>query len=293
MSPNVFRFAPSPNGRLHLGHAYSALCNARAAERHSGQLLLRIEDTDLSRSRRDYEAGIQEDLARLGVAFDGPVRRQSDHLDDYARAFACLDEAGLVYPCFCTRSQIAAASGGARDPDGAPVHAGPCRAISAEETRARLAAGESAAWRLNLERALAQIPGPLSWSEFGEGETAQCVRATPLAWGDIPLRGRERPAAYHLAVVVDDALQGVSDVVRGRDLQASTSLHRLLQALLGLPAPRYRHHRLVLDEQGRKLSKSAGSRSLASLREAGVTALDIRTAFGFDTGGGGLVARFS
>lgn len=293
MTSNVYRFAPSPNGRLHLGHAYSALGNARAALRHSGLLRLRIEDTDLARSRRDFEAGILEDLAWLGVAFDGPPRRQSDHLDDYARAFDRLDEAGLVYPCFCTRGQIAACSGGVRDPDGAPAHVGPCRAVSAEETRARLAAGEPAAWRLNLERALSRVSGPLVWSEFGEGETARIVSAAPLDWGDTALRGKERPAAYHLAVVVDDALQGVSDVVRGRDLYASTSLHRLLQALLGLPAPRYRHHRLVLDEDGRKLSKSLGSRSLASLREAGVTARDIRTSLGFESGGRALSVRLS
>lgn len=257
-------------------------------------MLLRIEDTDPVRSRREFEAGICEDLDWLGVAVHGPPRRQSDHLDDYAAAFARLEHAGLVYPCYCTRGQIAAAYGDERDPDGAPLHRGRCRAVSDEETRARFAAGEPSAWRLRVELALERVRGPLVWSEFGEGEVETRIHASPRDWGDIPLKGKQRPAAYHLAVVVDDALQAVTDVVRGRDLLASTSMHRLLQHLLGLRAPRYRHHRLVLGDDGLKLSKSASSQSLASLRDAGVRASEIRAALGFGPGGaGGLKVRFS
>ena len=276
----VLRFAPTPNGRLHLGHAYSALRNADLAERIGGRLLLRFEDTDSARCRPEYEAGILEDLAWLGVTCEPHPRRQSDHPADYDAAFQSLSGRGLVYPCYCTRGQLAAVSG-ERDPDGAALHRGPCMAVSSEETRARLALGDPAAWRLNLARAAAEVPDALYWPEFGEGDRETSVRATPRAWGDIVLRGKDRPAVYHLAVVVDDTLQGVTDVVRGRDLEPSTSVHRLLQALLGLPTPRYRHHRLVLNADGEKLSKSANSESLADLRERGVDAAQVRAALGF------------
>jgi glutamyl-Q tRNA(Asp) synthetase len=280
---SVLRFAPTPNGRLHLGHAYSALRNADLAARTGGRLLLRFEDTDAARCRPEFEAGILEDLAWLGVACEPHPRRQSDHLADYAAAFESLRGRGLVYPCYCTRGQLAAVSG-ERDPDGAALHRGRCVAVSAEETQARLARGEPAAWRLDYSRAAMEAPEAMFSAEYGEGNHERQVRAEPQAWGDIVLRGKDRPAVYHLAVVVDDALQGVTDVVRGRDLEPSTSVHRLLQALLGLPTPRYRHHRLVLDADGAKLSKSAKSESLADLRECAVAAAQVRAALGFGSG---------
>lgn len=201
---------------------------------------------------------------------------------------------GLVYPCFCSRAGIAAAAGGARDPDGAPLYSGACRALSPGDAARRLAAGERAALRLDARRALAEAPGDLSWREYGEGARGELRRADPAAWGDFVLRGKDNAASYHLAVVVDDALQGVSDVVRGRDLLAATSAHRLLQVLLGLAPPRYRHHRLVLDAKGAKMSKSAASPPLSALREAGYSAREVRAALGFEESQAPrLVARIS
>lgn len=279
----VLRFAPTPNGLLHLGHAYSALRNADLAARLGGRLLLRFEDIDPGRCRPEFEAAILEDLDWLGVACEPNPRRQSKHAGDYARALAALQARELVYPCYCTRGQIARASA-ERDPDGAPLHRGRCVAVGGEETRRRLARGDPANWRLDLARALAQAP-PLSWSELHEGDEAVVVVVEPKLWGDILIAAKDRPAVYHLAVVVDDALQGITDVVRGRDLLASTSLHRLLQALLGLPAPRYRHHRLALDVTGAKLSKSAKSDSLRALRARRVSAAEVRAALGFGSAG--------
>jgi len=279
MAP-IFRFAPTPNGALHLGHAYSALMNARLAA--GGRLLLRIEDLDPTRCKREFETAIEEDLAWLGLTFDAPPRRQSEHGQDYARALEALRARGLVYPCFCSRGQIAAAAGGARDPDGAPLYPGLCRALSSQEVAARLAAGERAALRLDAARALAAAPGDLCWREYGEGLQEALHRAEPAAWGDFVLRGKDNAASYHLAVVVDDALQEISDVVRGRDLLPATSAHRLLQALLDLESPRYRHHRLVLDAKGAKMSKSASSPPLRALREAGYSAFEVRAALGFE-----------
>ena len=210
----------------------------------------------------------------LGFVFEEPPRRQSDHLADYDAALARLEALGLVYPCGCTRGEIARRSD-ARDPDGAPLHRGRCVAPSAPEPVAS---------RLDMTRAREHAPRELSWREFGEGRREALVVAEPEAWGDVVLRGKASFAAYHLAVVVDDAGQGVTDVIRGRDLLPSTSLHRLLQALLGLEAPRYRHHRLVLDAEGIKMSKSAASTPLSRLREAGASAADIRVALGFEPG---------
>ncbi|HYA71984.1 MAG TPA: tRNA glutamyl-Q(34) synthetase GluQRS [Roseiarcus sp.] len=290
----TFRFAPTPNGALHLGHAYSALMNARLAEETGGRLLLRIEDTDISRCKREFETAILEDLAWLGIGFSEPLRRQSEHLDDYARALAALKARGLVFPCFCRRVEIARANGGLRDPDGAPLHRGPCLALSRGEIARREAAGERPALRLDTARALSELAEPLTWREFGEGARETIVKADPGAWGDVVLRGRDTPAAYHLAVVVDDASQGISDVVRGRDLYAATAIHRLLQFLLGLPAPRYRHHRLVLDAEGAKMSKSASSQPLRALREEGYSALEVRAALGFaEPSQSRLAVRFS
>jgi glutamyl-Q tRNA(Asp) synthetase len=289
---STFRFAPTPNGALHLGHAYSALMNARLAAAAGGRLLLRIEDLDRTRCKPEYESAIRDDLAWLAVAFAGAPRRQSDHAEDYERALGALRARGLAYPCFCSRGIVAAAASG-RDPDGAPLYSGTCRSLTPHEAAARLTAGEAAAWRLDSRRARAVAPTELTWHEFGEGETEVGCIADAAAWGDFVLRGRDAVASYHLAVVVDDALQAVSDVVRGRDLLAATSAHRLLQLLLGLPAPRYRHHRLVLDANGDKMSKSAASTPLAALRALGATPDDLRVALGFAPGAPPFVVRLS
>ena len=288
----TFRFAPTPNGALHLGHAYSALMNARLAAAAGGRLLLRIEDLDRTRCKPEYESAIRDDLAWLGVVFCGVTRRQSEHGDDYARALDALRARGLAYPCFCSRSMVAAAAAG-RDPDGAPLYPGTCRSLAPRDVAARLAAGETVAWRLDSGRARAAAARRLTWGEFGEGETETRRLADPAAWGDFVLRGRDAAASYHLAVVVDDALQEISDVVRGRDLFAATSAHRLLQAALGLPTPRYRHHRLVLDASSDKMSKSAASTPLRALRAQGVTAVDLRVALGFAPGAAAFTARIS
>jgi len=285
----VLRFAPSPNGALHLGHAYSALMNARLAAETGGRLILRIEDLDRSRCKPQFEAAIVDDLAWLGLHFPAPWRRQSEHRDDYAAALARLDEQGLVYRCFCTRSEVARASAGLRDPDGAPLYPGTCRALPPAEVRGRLARGDRAAFRLDMGRALAAAPTHLSWVEYGEGAVPFERTAAPAVWGDIVLGGRDLAASYHLAVVVDDALQGVTDVVRGRDLLAATAVHRLLQELLFCPAPRYRHHRLVLDRNGAKLAKSRQSASVAELRERGLVPGEVRAALGFGAGVAGAL----
>ena len=289
-SAAVLRFAPSPNGALHLGHAYSALINERLASELGGRALLRIEDLDHTRCKPQFEAAIRDDLAWLGLRFPAPPRRQSEHGDDYAAALARLDERGLVYPCFCSRSEIARASNGRRDPDGAPLYPGTCRALSRTHARDRLARGDRAAFRLDMRRALDAAPADLCWTEYGEGPVPSQHRATPEVWGDIVLKGRDLAASYHLAVVVDDALQGVTDVARGRDLISATAVHRLLQTLLGLAGPRYRHHRLVLDSGGAKLSKSRQSVSLAELRRAGLGPGEVRAALGFGSGAGGRLS---
>jgi glutamyl-Q tRNA(Asp) synthetase len=290
----VFRFAPSPNGALHLGHAYSALVNERLAAETGGLVLLRVEDLDRTRCKPQFEPAIVDDLAWLGLRFPAAPRRQSEHGDDYAGALARLDERGLLYPCFCTRSEIRRASNGERDPDGAPLYPGTCRALSRTQARDRLARGVKAALRLDMGHALGAAPTRLWWTEYGEGADPSQHPAAPEVWGDVVLRGRDLAASYHLAVAVDDALQGVTDVVRGRDLLASTAVHRLLQALLGLAPPRYRHHRLVVDPNGTKLSKSRQSVSLAELRATGLAPGEVRAALGFGVGGGaGLAVEFS
>jgi glutamyl-Q tRNA(Asp) synthetase len=272
----VLRFAPSPNGALHLGHAYSALMNERIAAETNGRVLLRIEDLDRARCKPQFEAAIVDDLAWLGLRFP-PPRRQSEHGEDYTAALARLDQRGLIYRCFCSRSEIARVSNGRRDPDGAPLYAGTCRALSPDEARDRMARGDKAALRLNMQLATNAGPASLSWTEYGEGAVPSQTAAAPEVWGDVVLRGRDLAASYHLAVVVDDALQGVTDVVRGRDLFAATAVHRLLQVLLSLAEPRYRHHRLVLDQTGHKLSKSRQSWSLAELRRTGLSPGEVRS----------------
>jgi glutamyl-Q tRNA(Asp) synthetase len=282
----VLRFAPSPNGYLHVGHARSAILNARTARRLGGRLLLRIEDIDLSRRRPEFETAIFQDLGWLGIAFETPARRQSAHFADYTAALDGLVAQGLAYPCFCTRGDIARAvaqrPGWRRDPDGAPLYPGLCRGLSAEEIARRKAAGEAFALRLDMRAAPARLKAPLTWREFGEGDTAHVEPAAPERWGDAVLRRKDIPASYHIAVVVDDALQGVTDVVRGMDLFAATGLHRMLQVLLELPEPNYRHHALLLGADGRKLSKSEGARSLRALRAAGVSVAEVYRLAGLD-----------
>lgn len=281
----VLRFAPSPNGYLHVGHAYSALFNARLARELGGRLLLRIEDIDPVRSRPEFIAAIYEDLSWLGLEWDEPVRRQSEHLSDYALALERLAARGLVYPCFCSRADIAAAVGGRadwpRDPDGAPFYPGSCKQLSDQDKKRRLASGQHAALRLDVQAAISQAQDRIGWCEFFEGAEPRDVNAEPSLWGDVVVGRKDVPASYHLAVVVDDALQGVTDVARGMDLFNATSLHRLLQTLLDLPAPRYRHHRLIEDDAGRKLAKSAASTPLRTLRAEGVTARQVQERLGF------------
>jgi glutamyl-Q tRNA(Asp) synthetase len=336
----VFRFAPSPNGYLHLGHALSALLNFDMAKAAGGRLLLRIEDIDAARCRPEYETAIYEDLAWLGLTWEEPVRRQSEHLDAYAAAIAKLQAQSLIFASFESRADIArlvgereTAASWPRDPDGAPLYPGNAKSLSAQERARRIAAGESYALRLDMEKAIARaaslaasfsvtsslvgevgersepegasidvaittpipIPPPqrgreenkgrsknLTWAESGAGPRGETglVAAAPLAWGDVVLARKETPTSYHLAVVVDDALQGITCVVRGQDLFWSTSLHRLLQALLGFPAPSYHHHRLILDADGRKLAKSTRATALRELRAAGASPADIRRMVG-------------
>lgn len=289
MSPRVFRFAPSPNGLLHLGHALSALLNADMASACGGRLLVRIEDIDGTRARPRFVEAIETDLAWLGIAYERPVRRQSEHVADYRAALDRLTDMGLAYVSVLSRGEIAdeiarreAASGlpWPRDPDGAPLYPGGERARATTEGEDP-ADGRPFAIRLDMARAIDRV-GSLAWCEHGDrlDGAGEIVRADPAAWGDIVLAGKFTPASYHLAVVVDDAIQGVSDVVRGRDLFQATAVHRLLQALLGLPEPAYHHHRLMLDDDGRKLSKSRGSLSLAHLRDTGVDAASIRQRLG-------------
>jgi glutamyl-Q tRNA(Asp) synthetase len=275
---SVFRFAPSPNGYLHLGHAYSALLNAKMARETGGRLLLRIEDIDIARCRPEYERAIYEDLAWIGLRWEEPVRRQSEHLARYAQALDQLRERRLTYPCFCTRGDILRAIAGRpdwpRDPDGSPLYPGTCRHLNAAEGAARLACGERAAWRLDMAKA-SDLVGALAWCEYGTENLAREIAEEPQQWGDVPVARRDIGTSYHLSVVVDDAQQGVTDVVRGKDLYAATSVHRVLQALLGLPEPRYHHHDLINDASGHKLSKSRGSPTLRDLRANGITPEEI------------------
>jgi glutamyl-Q tRNA(Asp) synthetase len=288
MYTRILRFAPSPNGYLHLGHAYSALLNHDMARDLGGRLLLRIEDIDVSRCRPEYEAAIYQDLAWLGISWDTSVRRQSEQFDDYRAALAKLEAQGLIYPSFESRSEIAALVAARerqghwpRDPDGVPLYPGDARQLPAAERERRRRAGEPYALRLALGAAIARA-GVLTWTETGSGPQGQTgiVEAAPQMWGDVVLARKEVPASYHLAVAIDDARQGVTDVVRGQDLFLATGIHRLLQALLGLPQPVYHHHKLILDADGRKLSKSTQATSLRELRAAGATPADVRRMVG-------------
>jgi glutamyl-Q tRNA(Asp) synthetase len=286
--PPVFRFAPSPNGYLHLGHAFSALLNFDLARRTGGRFLLRIEDIDTTRCRREFETAIHEDLAWLGIVWETPVRRQSEHFADYREALEKLSAQGLIYPSFETRAEIArlvaqreANGPWPRDPDGAPFYPGAAKLLASDQRARLLESGVAYALRLDMAAACARI-GHLSWTEHGEGPNGEsgAVPARPQAWGDVILARKETPTSYHLSVAVDDALQGVTEVVRGQDLFWSTSVHRLLQQLLGLPQPGYRHHRLIRDDSGRKLSKTSEATGLRELRARGATPADIRRLVG-------------
>lgn len=283
----VFRFAPSPNGLLHLGHAMSAILNHDMAQQTDGRFLLRIEDIDLTRCTPEYEQAIYDDLAWLDLTFEQPVRKQSQHFKVYAEALSRLNVMGLIYPAFLTRGEVKAIVADRekthnvwpRDPDGSPLYPDRDRLRSTEERRSLIEKGVRHAWRLDMAKALAMIHEPLTWQETGEDAHGN-IPADPAAWGDIILSRSDAPSSYHLSVVVDDALQGITHVVRGLDLYHATSVHRLLQTLLGLPQPLYHHHRLLLDEEGKKLSKSSGSTGLAHLRQQGLSAADIRNLVG-------------
>ena len=288
MPPPVFRFAPSPNGYLHLGHAYSALLNFDLARRAGGRFLLRIEDIDATRCRPEFEAAIYQDLAWLGISWETPVRRQSEHFARYREAVEGLAGLGLIYPSFESRADIArlvaqreAGAPWPRDPDGAPLYPGAAKSLPPDQRRQLIAQGNPYALRLDMAEACARTGG-LSWKEFGEGPSGESgvVTAQPEAWGDVILARKETPTSYHLSVVIDDALQDVTDVVRGRDLFWSTSVHLLLQQLLGIPQPAYRHHRLIEDSSGHKLSKSTQATALRELRAQGVTPAKIRSLVG-------------
>jgi glutamyl-Q tRNA(Asp) synthetase len=284
MTTPVFRFAPSPNGYLHLGHALSALINFDMARATGGRFLLRIEDIDVARCRPHYEQAIYQDLAWLGITWEEPVRRQSAQLDGYRAALTRLD--GLLYASFETRGEIARLIADRerqapwpRDPDGAPLYPGDARSLSAAERLRRIEAGEPYALRLDMAAALART-GALTWIESDCGGKTTSVAARPQMWGDVVLARKETPTSYHLSVVIDDAEQGVTHVVRGQDLFAATAVHRVLQALFALPAPIYHHHRLILDADGQKLSKSTRATALRALRENGATSADIRRMVG-------------
>lgn len=275
----VTRFAPSPTGLLHLGHAYSALFAWTQARQSRGRFLLRIEDIDVGRCREEFVTAIAEDLAWLGLDWDGPMRRQSQHFSDYRAALDRLEAAGLIYPCFCTRAAIQAEiarAGSAPHGSEGPIYPGICRGLSDAERRGRIAAGEGHALRLDAARA-AERTGPLEWEDAEAGRIA----VDPSTHGDVVLARKDAPASYHLAVTVDDALQGVTLVTRGKDLFAATHVHRLLQALLGLPTPRYWHHRLSTDAGGRRFAKRDRALTLRALREAGGSPAQVRAIAGF------------
>ncbi len=281
MAVPVLRFAPSPNGELHLGHALSAITGYEMARRLGGRFLVRIEDIDVGRTREAYVAGIFEDLAWLGLTWEQPVLRQSEHFPVYRAAAARLESQGLLYPCFATRAEIeVAATLGQVDPDGAPLYPGVHKQLQPGDVASRKARGEPFALRLDMAKAIELArerlgDARLRFTELGAAGEPNTIYAHPERWGDAVIVRKDTPTSYHLSVVVDDARQGVTHVTRGRDLYAATDLHRLLQVLLDLPEPRYHHHRLLKDNDGRKLSKSARDTSLRSLRKAGISAAEV------------------
>jgi glutamyl-Q tRNA(Asp) synthetase len=280
MTPIMTRFAPSPTGRLHLGHAHAAIFAWRTARESGGRFLLRIEDIDPLRCRPEFTDAILEDLAWLGLDWDGEPLVQSRHLQDYAGSLAALSARGLLYPCFCTRAEIArevAASAAApHGPDG-PLYPGTCRRLASADRAARIAAGAPHAWRLDMAAALGAVAAGLSFAEAGEGRIA----CDPAQFGDAVLGRKDVPASYQLAVTQDDARQGVTLVTRGQDLKPATHLQRLLQALMGWPEPGYAHHALLLGPDGRRLAKRDRAATLADLRAAGHSAGELRAMAGF------------
>ena len=272
----VTRFAPSPTGYLHLGHAHAALTAHRAAREAGGRFLLRIEDIDPTRCLPHFAAAIEEDLRWLGLHWDGDVRVQSAHLPEYRAALEALAARGLVYPCFCTRAdiarEIAQSASASHAPDGSVVYPGICRALPDAVRTARIASGEAHALRLDMTRALHDVTGTLIFTELGEGD----IVCEPAPFGDVVLARKDVPASYHLCVTHDDAAQGVTLVTRGIDLKPATHLHRLLQALMGWPAPTYAHHGLLTDADGKRLAKRDDAATLRSLREAGVPPEEVR-----------------
>ncbi len=274
--PIVTRFAPSPTGHLHLGHAHSALTAWRRARETGGRFLLRIEDIDAGRCRPEFARAIADDLVWLGLDWDGPVREQSTHLPEYRAVLEALLARGLLYPCFCTRAdiqrEIAASATAPHAPDGSVVYPGTCRMLSIAERTRRIDAGESHVLRLDVVRALAGVAGTLTFEEESDG----AVTCAPDRFGDVVLARKDAPASYHLCVTHDDAVQGVTLVTRGEDLKPATDLHRLLQTAMGWPAPRYAHHRLVTDAQGRRLAKRDQAMTLRALRERGVSPQEVR-----------------
>ncbi len=279
----VTRFAPSPTGLLHLGHAHAALFAERAARQAGGRFLLRIEDIDRGRCRPAYEAAIAEDLGWLGLAWEAPVLRQSERFAVYRRALARLGEQGFLYPCFCTRkeiqAEIARAGQAPHGPDGA-LYPGTCRHLSEDERRAGLAEGRPYALRLDVSAAAAAA-GPLTWTEHGRDLGGAAVAAEPEIHGDVVLARKDVPASYHLAVTIDDSEQGVTLVTRGADLAPATHVHRLLQALLDLPVPRWHHHGLVEDAAGRRLAKRDDAVAIRTLRDQGLSPAEVRRLAGF------------
>jgi glutamyl-Q tRNA(Asp) synthetase len=264
----VTRFAPSPTGRLHRGHAFSALTAQALADRSDGRLLLRIEDIDATRCRPEFAAAILDDVAWLSIVPDGPSRRQSEHLAEYAGVLEALRARDLLYPCFCTRAEIARSGLAPHGPDG-PIYPGTCAHLSVERAEARVALGEPHCWRLRTARA-SEVVGPVQYEEEGIGR----VTCDPAAFGDVVLSRKDCPGSYHLCVTHDDWVQGITLVTRGEELRLATDIHRLLQALMGWPAPRYAHHALLTNESGAKLSKRDGAPSLQRLRLDGLTPED-------------------
>ncbi len=290
----LFRFAPSPNGRLHLGHAYSALFTEQAAKAAGGEMLLRIEDIDIARSRPEYIDGILEDLNWLGLSWRQPVRRQSEHFDDYRRMAARLNDLGLLYPCTASRKEIANAirkraqnQPWPRDPDGSALYPGIFTNADKEKRAQILSADKPFSLRLHMQKAHAlacqKNGGPIRYRELGSGPAGETgdLETDPEIWGDVVIVRKDTPTSYHLSVVTDDALQAISHVTRGQDLFHATSLHRLLQVLLDLPRPNYTHHRIIRTQAGQKLSKSARDTSLLALRQSGVKPLELRDYLGF------------
>lgn len=287
----IIRFAPSPNGALHLGHAYSALVAQRVAQALGARFLLRIEDIDIGRCRPEYEAQMLDDLRWLGLEWEEPVRRQSEHFDDYAAALRKLERLGVLYPCFASRKEIADAvtaaadSASPRDPDGVPLYPGLSKGMESDEVARLKSQGQPFTLRLDMAKALQEarkLAGhDISYQSFKPGETGRKTRSCdPEQWGDTVIARRDVPTSYHLAVVVDDALQGVTHIVRGEDLRAATDVHRVLQILLDLPEPLYHHHGLINDAEGRKLSKSHNDKSLKSLRKGGASRRNIAVLVG-------------